>query len=102
MIPNHRSERNYRPTEWFSTSPFIVCFPSDKRAVRRIKEGTSAILLQSGLDEEWWAGSMEYYCEKFKTFRHYHSSRTDGVVTCDDSVVGPHKICQIPMNCQYG
>ena len=32
------------------------------RAVRRIKEGTSAVLLQSGLDENWWADSMECYC----------------------------------------
>ena len=33
-----------------------------ERAVRRIKEGTSAVLLQSGLDEKWWAGSMECCC----------------------------------------
>ena len=33
-----------------------------ERAVRRVKEGTSAVLLQSGLDEKWWAGSMECYC----------------------------------------
>ena len=25
-----------------------------ERAVRRVKEGTSAVLLQSGLDERWW------------------------------------------------
>ena len=25
-------------------------------------EGTSAVLLQSGLVNEWWADSMEYYC----------------------------------------
>ena len=30
-----------------------------ERALRRIKEGTSAVLLQSGLDERWWAGFME-------------------------------------------
>ena len=37
--------------------------------VRRIKEGTSAVLLQSGLDEKWWAGSMECFtsvCETCK------------------------------------
>ena len=28
-----------------------------KRAVRRIEEGTSAVLLQSGLDEKWWTDS---------------------------------------------
>ena len=39
--------------------------PSDgvaERAVRRIKEGTSAVLLQSGLDEKWWADSMACCC----------------------------------------
>ena len=30
-----------------------------ERAVRRVKEGTSAVLLQSGLNENWWADSME-------------------------------------------
>ena len=41
-----------------------------ERALRRIKEWTSAVLLQSGLDEKWWADSMECYtaiCETFKT-----------------------------------
>ena len=33
-----------------------------ERAVRRVKEGTSAVLLQSGLDKEWRADSMECYC----------------------------------------
>ena len=32
-----------------------------ERAVPRVKEGTSAVLLQSGLDENWWADSMECY-----------------------------------------
>ena len=31
-------------------------------AVRRIKEGTPAVLLQSGLDEKKWADSMECCC----------------------------------------
>ena len=30
-----------------------------ERAVRKVKEGTSAVLLLSGLDENWWARSME-------------------------------------------
>ena len=29
--------------------------------MRRVKEATSAVLLQSGLDESWWADSMEWY-----------------------------------------
>ena len=32
-----------------------------ERAVRRVNEGTSAVLLQSGLDENWWADSMECF-----------------------------------------
>ena len=33
-----------------------------ERAVRRIKEGSFAVLLQSGLNEKGWADSMECYC----------------------------------------
>ena len=34
-----------------------------ERAVRRVKKGSSAVLLQSGLDERrWWSDSMECYC----------------------------------------
>ena len=33
-----------------------------ERATRRVKEGTSAVLLQSGLGNEWWADSMECFC----------------------------------------
>ena len=32
-----------------------------KKAVRRVKERTSSVLLQSGLDEKW-CGSLECYC----------------------------------------
>ena len=32
-----------------------------ERAVRRVKEGTSPVLLQSGLNESWWADSLECY-----------------------------------------
>ena len=32
-----------------------------ERAVRRVKEGTSAVLWHAGLDENWWADSMECY-----------------------------------------
>ena len=30
--------------------------------MRRVKKGTSAVLLQSGLDNEWWADSMKCHC----------------------------------------
>ena len=33
-----------------------------ERAVRRVKEGTSAVLLQSGLDKDWWMDSVECCC----------------------------------------
>ena len=33
-----------------------------ERTVRRVKKGTSAVLLQSGLDENWWADSMAMEC----------------------------------------
>ena len=32
-----------------------------ERAVRRVKEGTSAVLLQSGLNGSWWADSVECF-----------------------------------------
>ena len=32
-----------------------------ERAVCRVKGGTSAVLLQSGLDENWWTDSMECF-----------------------------------------
>ena len=32
-----------------------------REQVRRVKGGTSAVLLQSGLNESWWADSMECY-----------------------------------------
>ena len=31
-------------------------------AVRRVKGGTSTVLLQFGFDEQWWPDSMEWYC----------------------------------------
>ena len=41
-----------------------------ERAVRRVKEGTSAVLLQSGLNESWWADSMDGIpiCETSKIY----------------------------------
>ena len=33
----------------------------DKQAVRWVKEGILAVLLKSGLDEKWWADSMECF-----------------------------------------
>ena len=33
-----------------------------ERAVRRVKEGTSAALLQSGPPSNWWADAMQAFC----------------------------------------
>ena len=49
---NHRSSTPRR----FKTNGIA------ERAVRRIKEGTSAVLLQWGVDGKWWSDSMECYC----------------------------------------
>ena len=32
-----------------------------ERAVRRVTERTSAVLVQSGLNEKWWSDAMECY-----------------------------------------
>ena len=50
-----------------------------ERAVRRAKEGTSAVLLQSGLDEKWWADSMECYCY----LRNIQDLLSDGKTPCE-------------------
>ena len=45
-----------------------------ERAVRRVKEGTSAVLLQSGLDENWCADCME----SFTHLRNIQDLLSDG------------------------
>ena len=54
-----------------------------ERAVRRVKEGTSAVLMQSGLNESWWADSMECYttlasCVSLACFSHSNGFKTGG------------------------
>ena len=50
-----------------------------ERAVRRVKEGMSAVLLQSGLDESWWADSMECYTY----LRNVTDLLSDGKTPCE-------------------
>ena len=50
-----------------------------ERAVRRVKEGTSAVLSRSGLDKEWWADSMECYCY----LRNIQDLLSDGKTACE-------------------
>ena len=49
------------------------------REVRRVKEGTSAVLLQSGLNESWWADSME--CDSY--LRNIQDLLSDGKTPCE-------------------
>ena len=88
---------------------------SVERAVRRVKEGTSAVLLQSGLNENWWADSMECYCY----LRNIQDLLSDGKRpihhvkgitlflwnTCRDCISSAQKSCQVyslDMRCTRG
>ena len=61
-------------------------------AVRRVEEGTSAVLLQSGLDENWWADSMECYCY----LRNIQDLLSDGKTPCERRVGMPSNGPVIP------
>ena len=54
--------RNYPENHCTSTPLRSETNAIAERVVRRVIEGTSAVLLQSGLGNEWWADSMEYFC----------------------------------------
>ena len=54
--------------------------------MRRVKEGTSAVLLQSGLDENWWADAMECY-----TLRNVQDLLSDGKTPCEKRFWKPFK-----------
>ena len=56
-----------------------------ERAVRRVKEGTFAVLLQSGLDENWWADSME--CST--NLRSIQDLLSDGKITAFQHLIDP-------------
>ena len=70
-----------------------------ERAVRRVKEGTSAVLLQSSLNGVWWADCMEcytYLCEQNTLTRHIfsclHACLTVSHVTLAQGVSARHPI----------
>ena len=63
-----------------------------ERAVRRVKEGTSAVLLQSGLNESWWADSMECYTY----LRNVTDLLSDGKTPCERRFGQPFKGPIIP------
>ena len=61
-------------------------------AVRRVKEGTSAVLLQSGLDEKWSADSVECYCH----LRNVQDLLADGKTPHERRFGEPFKVPIIP------
>ena len=61
-----------------------------ERAVRSIKEGTSAVLLQSGLDEKWWVDFMECSC----SLRNVQDLLADGKTPCESRFGEPFKKAQ--------
>ena len=63
-----------------------------ERAVRRVNEGTSAVLLQSGLNENWWADSMECYTY----LRNVTDQLSDGKTPCERRFGQPFKEPIIP------
>ena len=69
-----------------------------ERAVRRVKEGTSAVLLQSGLDEKWWADSMECYTN----LRNIQDLLSDGKTPHERRFGMPYKGPVIPFGSFIG
>ena len=65
-----------------------------ERAVRRVKEGTSAVLLQSGLNESWWEDSMECYI----SLRNITDLSSDGKTPYDRRFWKPQKRPIIPFD----
>ena len=49
-----------------------------EKAVHRVKEGTSVVLLQSGLGDEWWSESLECYTY----LRNIQDLLSDGKTPC--------------------
>ena len=75
-----------------STPPRSETNNIGKRAVRRVMEGTSAVLLQSGLDERWWSDSMECNCY----LRNAQDLVEDGKTPCERRFGEPFKRPIIP------
>ena len=60
--------------------------------MRRVKEGTFAVLLQSGLDEKLWADSMEGYTY----LRNIQDLLSDGKTPYERRFGKPFKVPIIP------
>ena len=60
--------------------------------MRRVKEGTCAVLLQSGVNDSWWADSMECYTY----LRNVTDLLSDGKTPYERRVGQPFKGPTIP------
>ena len=60
-----------------------------QRAVRRVKESTSTVLVQFGLQESWWASGMECYCCLPNVQDHLADSQTPYFRRFNSPLVGP-------------
>ena len=65
-----------------------------ERAVRIVKEGISAVLLQSGLNESWWADSMECCID----LRNVTDLLSDGKTPCESRFGQPFNGPIIPFS----
>ena len=62
-----------------------------ERVVRRLKEGTSAVLLQSGSDDKWWLDSVECCC----CLRYDQDFLADGKSQMNEDLVNPFWTCSV-------
>ena len=67
-------------------------------AVRWVKEGTSAVLLQSGSNEKWWSDSMECCCYLRNVQDLLADGKSQNERRCGDSFKGP----TIPLDALVG
>ena len=60
-----------RRSEWKSWEIWAIPIRNTwtaEQAVRRVKESTASVVVQSALQESWWAEAMECYCYSSKQF----------------------------------
>ncbi len=55
-----------------------------ERAVRRVKEGTRCVLVQSGLSKVWWSYAMECYC--------FLRNTTEKCVDVNGKLITPYEV----------
>ena len=63
-----------------------------ERAVKRAKEGTSAVLVQSGLSDDWWPEAMRTYCH----LRNIVDIQPDGKTAWEKRFGAPFRGLAIP------